>query len=275
MNGKRFRWGSLLSLLTLVLLSSGCGKSQLYTNVSEKQANEMVALLRARNLSVSKIAGAENTWTLEVANNHFANAVDILNNHGYPKDEFQTMDKVFQKSGLVSSPTEERARFMYALSEDLAETISNINGVVTARVHIVLPEDNPYNETVTPSSAAVFISYRPDSNVEDSIRDIKYLVTNSVEGLSYDKVTVALFPAQIIPEDSLPENQFVNVLSIHMTKASLWSFWLFVGILVFGVAAVSFVLAKILFDYLAVKKEERMKREQAKAAATESSEEKE
>lgn len=274
MNGKRFRWGSLLSLLTLVLLSSGCGKSQLYTNVSEKQANEMVALLRARNLSVNKIAGAENTWTLEVANNHFANAVDILNNHGYPRDEFQTMDKVFQKSGLVSSPTEERARFMYALSEDLAETISNINGVVTARVHIVLPEDNPYNETVTPSSAAVFISYRPDSSVEDSIRDIKYLVTNSVEGLSYDKVTVALFPAQIIPEDSLPENQFVNVLSIHMTKASLWSFWLFVGILVFGVAAVSFVLAKILFDYLAVKKEERMKREQAKAAAAEAPEEK-
>lgn len=250
----------MLPLMLLVLLGAGCGKSALYSNISEKQANQMIALLKSRNLPVSKAAGAENMWNVMIGNNSFATGVEILRNHGYPQDSYNDMGKVFQKSGLVSSPTEERARFMYALSESIAETISNIPGIVTARVHIVLPESNPYTESLTPSSASVFIAYRPDANIEDSIRDIKYLVTNSIEGLAYDKVSVALFPAPMTPEANLLDNQQVNVLSIQMNKSSLWTFWIFVAILIFAVAAVTFVMAKILFDYLAVKREEKLRR---------------
>jgi type III secretion protein J len=171
------------------------------------------------------------------------------------------MGKIFEKSGLVSSPTEERARFMYALSENLAETISHINGIVTARVNIVLPENNPYTDSVTPSSAAVFVTFRPGINLEDYVRDIKYLVTNSIEGLSYDKVSVALFPAPAAPEEILPENEMINVLSIHMTRSSILGFILLELVLVVAVAGASFVGAKVILDYLAVRKEEKQKKQ--------------
>ena len=46
---------------------------------------------------------------------------------------------------------------MHALAQDLSATISRIDGVVVARVHIVLPDNNPFAEKVKPSSAAVFI----------------------------------------------------------------------------------------------------------------------
>jgi type III secretion protein J len=249
-----------LTLGFLLLAGAGCGKSALYSNVSERQANEMISILRTRNMDVGKNAGAENMWSVMVANTDFSNAVEVLNLYGYPRDEFSTLGKVFQKSGLVSSPTEERARFMYAISESIAETISHITGVVTARVNIVLPTTNTFTEAITPSSASVFILYRQGTNIEDAIRDIKNLVTNSIEGLSYDKVSVALFPAPIVNDIVSERNQVINFLGIHMTHSSIWIFILLILIVAVGVAALSFVGAKILYDYMTVKRDEKERR---------------
>jgi type III secretion protein J len=190
-NGWGPRWFLLLSLLGLV----GCSKVDLYNGLPEKEANEIISLLSQQAVLSQKAAGAEGTFIVKVATKDFAKSVDLLNAHGYPKGKYQTLGQVFAKAGLVSSPLEERARFMYALSEDIAATLCNIPGVLSARVHLVLPENDPYTEVVVPSSAAVCITYRPDTNVEDYVREIKYLVTNSIEGLEYDRVSVALFPA--------------------------------------------------------------------------------
>ena len=62
---------------------------------------------------------------------------------------------VFKKTGMVSSPSEERIRFMDAIAQDLSQTISMIDGVVDARVHVVLPENDPFAKNTLPSSAAV------------------------------------------------------------------------------------------------------------------------
>jgi type III secretion protein J len=211
-------------------------------------------------MEVAKLAGAENMWTVLVGNKDFSNAVEVLNTYGYPRDEFVTMGKVFQKSGLVSSPTEERARYMYAISENIAETISHIHGVVTSRVNIVLPTTNAFTESVTPSSASVFILYRQGVNIEDSIRDVKHLVTNSIEGLTYDKVSVALFTAPAINDDIFQETKLINILGIHLTSSSLWIFLLFILIIILAVALLSFVGAKVLYDYMTIKREEKERR---------------
>lgn len=220
-------------LMLSVLLLVGCGKSALYTNLKEREANEMIAILQQRGIATTKTAGEENTWNVSVDNSDFSSAVEVLNDKGYPKDQFETIGTVFKKSGLVSSPLEERVRFMYALSEDIAETLTHISGVVTARVHIVLPENDPYAEKTTPSSAAVFITHLPNSNVEESIREIKYLVTNSIEGLDYDKVTVALFPVSISDANLDPANRprYVRILSLKLSPDSIGRFWFLIGTL--------------------------------------------
>jgi len=183
-------------LLVLVLLGLvGCSKVDLYTSLPEKEANEIISLLSQRDIASQKMEGKEGTFVVRVAERDFAKSVDVLNMHGYPREKYQTLGQVFAKAGLVSSPLEERARFMYALSEDISATLCDIPGVLTARVHLVLPENDPYTDVVVPSSAAVCITYRPDTSVEDYVREIKYLVTNSIEGLEYDRVSVALFPA--------------------------------------------------------------------------------
>lgn len=233
-------WKYGISLLALLLV--GCGQQILYTNLPEKEVNEMVAILSSNHVSCDKISGSEGLWNMIVNKEQFSEAVLLLNEAGYPRDSFSSLGEAFKKSGLVSSPLEERIRFMHALSEELSETLTHIHGVVTARVHIVLPDNDPYTEKISPSSASVFISYLQQVNLEDCVRDIKQLITNSIEGLSYDKVNVSLFPASN-PNERLPltsirmEAPFKNVLGIFVRTSSVYSFYfILLGVLTIGIA---------------------------------------
>lgn len=219
--------------LIFLIFLTGCGQQALYTSVKEKEANEMLSILISNDISCEKVMGIEEAWNVTVEESEFAEAVKILNEAGYPKENFTSMGEVFKKSGLVSSPLEERVRFIHALSENLSETLTHINGVVTARVHIVLPDNDPYSEKFLPSSASVFITYLPRTNVEEFVKDIKFLVKNSIEGLTYDKVSVTLFPTATVQDKldftSNNENEFTRILSVKIASDSITQFWIIIG----------------------------------------------
>ncbi len=195
----RGRVARLLAIAVLTGLLTGCGKVPLFSDVSENEANEMMAILLERNIDCTKAAGKDEKWVLKVGQDDFSRAVDLLKSQGYPRDKFVRIGDVFQKTGLVSSPTEERIRYMYALSQELADTLMRIDGVMNARVHIVIPDNDPLATKITPSSAAVFIRYRPGFDLESLTPQLKNLVTRSIEGLNYDNVSLVLVPAAAMP----------------------------------------------------------------------------
>jgi type III secretion protein J len=183
---KRF----LVVFLAVMLVA--CGKEDLYTNVTESDANTMLGLLIARGISATKRPVKENLFAVAVPRDQFASAVDILKWYGIPKETFDGIGEMFPKTGLVSSPSEERIRFMHALAGNISEMLSNIDGVITARVILVLPSNDPYTNKNNPASASVFLKIRPGFDTTTQIPQIKQLVMNSVEGLNYDKVAVTL-----------------------------------------------------------------------------------
>lgn len=182
--------------LILALLLVGCGQKSLYEGLQEQEANEMIAILIRHNIEASKTAGAENTYNIMADGRYFAEAIEILSDYGYPKDPIEGLGKVFKKSGLVSSPTEERIRYMYALSQELQETLGHISGVLSARVHVVIPNNDPLADQIYPASASVFIKYRRNAGVENLAPQIKNLIVKSIEGLDYANVSLSLFPVQ-------------------------------------------------------------------------------
>ena len=180
--------------IVAAMLLTGCGKeATLHSQLDERQANLVMAALLDANIVCRKVAGEENRWNVLIDEKDFANAVNLLEKLGLPQRNYQGISEVFKKTGMVSSPSEERIRFMDALAQDLSRTISGIDGVVDARVHIVLPENDPFAKNALPSSAAVAIRSRWDAHVEDLIPQIKNLVINAIEGLQYDKTTVTVF----------------------------------------------------------------------------------
>lgn len=190
------RPGAGLAVLLLLLLLTGCGNIQLYTNMPEQTVNEMLALLLNHNLPAKKKPGDKGTWNLVVERSGFAAAMDVLSANGYPREMYgEFVSEAFKRQGLVSSPREERARFTYAQSVALAQTISQIDGVINARVHLVIPEPNPLLDVQLPSSAAVFVKHSQDYDIRGFVPQIKQLVQNSIEGLAYDKISVVLTPS--------------------------------------------------------------------------------
>jgi type III secretion protein J len=90
------------------------------------------------------------------------------------------------------------------MAESIFETLSKIPNLLTAPVHVVLPKNDPYAENSIPSSAAGFISHRAQNSLEESVREIKHLVTNSIQGVSYDKISIALFPVTLTSDVQQP-----------------------------------------------------------------------
>ncbi len=182
------------ALAAIALLLAGCDKeTTLHSSLEERQANLVMAALIDAGIGCHKSPGEEGTWNVSVVESRFAEAVNLLERRGLPRNPHQGIGEVFKKTGMISSPSEERIRFMDALAQDLAKTISAIDGVVDARVHIVLPENDPFARHALPSSAAVAIRSRWDADITDAIPSIKGLVKNSIEGLTAEKIMVTVF----------------------------------------------------------------------------------
>ncbi|MCG8530930.1 MAG: type III secretion inner membrane ring lipoprotein SctJ [Desulfovibrionales bacterium] len=214
---RRSTFARLLVTLLAVLILTGC-QEQLYTGLGEQDANEMLALLLDRGIDANKAAGEKGTWNVTVERSQIARSMDLLRSNGLPRTQYMNMGEIFKKEGIISSPLEERARFLFALSQEVSGTIAEIDGVLAARVHIVLPEDDGLGEKMTPSSASVFIKYRNAIPLQRDVQKIKKLVENSIPGLGYDAISVFLFPA----EEREPQavRQYARVLGIRVAPGS-------------------------------------------------------
>ena len=185
----------LVCLALLVLLLAGC-RMDLYTGLSEKDANDMLALLLENGIDADKKAGERGTWDLTVSKADLPRSMSLLNARALPRSSYSSLGQVFRKEGIISTPLEERARLMHALAQELSGSIAIIDGVLDARVHLVLPEQDSLGERATPSSASVLIRHRANMEMGEHVHQIKKLIETGVRGLQYDAITVLLFPAE-------------------------------------------------------------------------------
>jgi type III secretion protein J len=224
------RWVQRALVLFVALLLSAC-EAELYNNLDQRQANEIVATLQQRGIPAQRVAVKGGQYTVVVDKGRFADSIAILKEAGLPKEEFQTMGQIFKKDGLVSSPMQERAQMIFALSQELSRTVSEIDGVLSARVHLVLPENDPLRQQLVPSSASVFIRHRSNTPVGNLVPQVKMLVANGVAGLSYDKVSVVLVPVDLQKASQGQDLEMVSFFGLWMQRDNLaQAMWMFFGL---------------------------------------------
>ena len=184
-----------IAAVLLLLVLAACKQESLYTGLSEQEANEMVALMQKAGIASDKVAVKDQLFSVTTRAEHFADAVQLLKANGLPRPKFQSLGEVFGEDGFVTSDTAQRARLMHALSQEISHTISSIDGVILARVHLAVPKRDPLSDVPVESSASVFVKHRADVDLSGHVSQIKALVINGLENLDYDNVTVALFEA--------------------------------------------------------------------------------
>lgn len=212
-----------LLLIALVLAAQACGRTVLYSELDEQQGNEMLALLLQHQIDSEKRPAKDNLVSLLVASDKIPAAIDLLSRYGYPKHQFATIRELFNADKLIATPYEDHTRYTYGLSQELADTLSQVDGVMTARVHLVVPQDA--DETAI-SSAAVFIKHNPGYELDDHVPQMRSIVASSIEGLEYEAVNVALFPAKVTGALEMGLDQPLHsILSVEIAADSMVSFY--------------------------------------------------
>jgi type III secretion protein J len=239
-------------LAGLALLLTAC-QQDLYSGLVEGEANLMLATLLENGIDAEKAARGKNGFSIGVPKADVVRALKILESRSLPREGFKNMGEVFSGQGMIASPTEEQARLAFALSQELAATFAQIDGVLTSRTHVVFAHHDSASGATTPASVAVFLRHVPDSPVADLQGKIKETCVQAVPGLGYDKVSVMLVPVRqevVLPTESRGNDTGNSLLY---------------GVL--GVAVVLLIGSGIVFFYPLLKRKRRADEQEDASAA--------
>lgn len=164
----------------------------LVNGVNQSMANTIVLQLGENNISANKQQDKDLTFSVLVPKKDQVKALGILRINGTPGQQYSSLGEVFKKDGFISSPLEEQGRFIYALQQQIAKMISQIDGVIDVECQVSLApsSDNLWQNDQVKPAAAVFIKYKNGYRLDLYVNRIKQLVANSVPGLSPERVEV-------------------------------------------------------------------------------------
>ncbi|NQV36184.1 MAG: hypothetical protein HQ515_26060, partial [Phycisphaeraceae bacterium] len=101
------------------------------------------------------------------------------------------------------SPFVQKKNIKRALEEELAKSIQYLDSVISARVHVVIPEQTLFADQPKDTTAAVVLKLKPGYKLSAmNIAAITHLVAGSVEGVTNDAVTVIDSEGRLLSQDS-------------------------------------------------------------------------
>ena len=98
---------------------------------------------------------------------------------------------LFDKPNFGISDFVQRVNYMRAIQGELSQTISRVDGIESAQVMLVMPENRLLVEYQKKPSASVFLKLRGNVPISAStVNAIRFLVANAVEGLNPEGVSI-------------------------------------------------------------------------------------
>lgn len=196
---------AVVAALVAVLIWGGrTDYSLLYGNLDAAEAGRVTQALDASSVKYKISQGGGSIY---VSSSQVHQMRMQLATQGIPKGEgigYELLDK----NTLGMSDFMQHANYNRAVQGELARTIAKFNGIDSARVMIVSPENRLLIDPGRHATASVFLTMRRMSRPSsETVNAIQMLVANSIEGLSVNHVSVV--------------DNSGNVLSIHDEEGSL------------------------------------------------------
>ena len=114
-----------------------------------------------------------------------------LATEGLPRADGVGFELMERDTGIGTSRVVESARYQRALEGELARSVTTLNSVRSARVHLALPRRTVFVRDRVSPSASVLVDLHPGRTLEDvQIAGIVHLVASSVPELEPARVTV-------------------------------------------------------------------------------------
>jgi flagellar M-ring protein FliF len=169
-------------MIALVVWSGRPQMQLLYGRLGEKELGEVAAVLQEQGVKYELGNGSVYVPSEQVHKLRMA-----LAQKGVPAGEGVGFE-VFDRANFGISDFVQRTNFVRALQGELSRTISQLQGVKSARVLIVVPENRLlFSDVKAKPTASVFVEGQVGATQVNAIR---FLVANAVEGLRSDDVAV-------------------------------------------------------------------------------------
>ena len=174
--------------VTVVLWWKGPDWTLLYGNLSDSDASSVVQSLQTGGIEY-KIDN--NSGAIMVPAERVHDARLQLASQGLPQGKNSSFEMISKDPGFGVSQFMENARYQYALESELARTISSLQAVEAARVHLAIPQQSAFVRDRRPPSASVLLQLRAGHRLApEQVSAIVHLVASSIPELDSDQVTV-------------------------------------------------------------------------------------
>lgn len=231
------QYSRVLSAVLLTFMLSACNDENLLFNLTQEQANQILAILHQHNISAKKDGNLKSGYTVSVSEPESTAALSIINQYQLPWAADVQIGQAFPESSLVASPNAEQARVLSLQEQRLEQSLRMIAQVVNARVHVSYPPlNNDTSGKKTTSHIGVLISYKGEIDDNVLITQIKTLIKNSFDDVRYENISVVFFPAPVI--------QYVAPTRVTANFPSLWII-LFSAIVLCAAITAGFMLYKL------------------------------
>lgn len=177
-------FGVFFTLIFLVALISRPAYAPLFAGLDPVEAGAMVEKLKEMNIPYRL---TEQGKTIEVPEKQvYETRIQLANSGALGKGKgFELFDQT--KMGITDF--EQQVQYQRALQEELRRTITQLEEVEQARVHLVLPQKSVFIDEESPSTASVVLKLKPLAQLKpDQIKGIVDLTAGSVEGLKPENI---------------------------------------------------------------------------------------
>ena len=160
----------------------------LFSGMQAKESSEVVAILQQSNIQykLDPTTGALLVPASEVQGLRLKLAAE-----GLPRSSTQGMEMLNGDQGFGTSQFVERARYQRAMEEELSRSISQINNVQSARVHLATPKQSVFvRDRKTPTASVILNLYAGRNLEQGQVTAIMHMVGSSVPNMSNADVTV-------------------------------------------------------------------------------------
>ena len=127
--------------------------------------------------------------------------------------------ELFDKSTFGMTEFTEKLNYQRALQGELARTICQLRPVMSARIHITIPQDKVFESEQQPSKASVALKLRRGTPLTDEqVGGIVHLVASAVEGLKPQDVEVIDQEGNVLSESMASAAGTGGMLNTNQTK---------------------------------------------------------
>jgi len=174
--------------LAAVLWSNGPDYKPVLSSITDYNADQIVEILSVNNIPFKL---DQNTGALLVESDFYHQARLKLAGSGIVSDNIVGMEIMDQEQALGTSQFVETTRYRRGLEGELSRTISSLQSIKSARIHLAIPKESVFVRDTRKPSASVFLELYPGRRLDKSqVEAIVNLVASSISQLSDKDVTV-------------------------------------------------------------------------------------